>query len=493
MYPDIPYNGLSWPITQHSGIISENVVKGLISACFELNGKPIDVNAINNFLVSHGIVTDNFRSDSMQVDAWRDYQQILSEFGLIYSTKISNRIILTPVAIAFADGDISYQELITLQLLRYQYPNGQKTQISKTLKSSYEQTGKAFCFSSYAEMQANHGILIRPVVAIWQILFSLYKKGENATLSIDELQTYVVRCLKNSDVDFCVDAIIKSRHSVFQLAPLERARRNMQDWIKLLNQTPLFYSDYSRSSTISLSSYSIEQAEAISAICNYLCKPETFWIYKNNDSFKSDWFNFYGEIDLGTNWIPIPQEDAIINSDETPSEDKFDETIEHSQRSIDLQEFKPMYASDSNVQKTIVSIYDYKKSEKGHRLHDNMVNLIASKCIAKGAEVAYDPKTVDLFIKYKSKEFLVEVKSTTPSNFIARLRTAIGQVCQYDYLMHRDQNSKGRLGLAFTACIPKYDWSIPFITNYMNMDLLYMESNSLTIRSLHKLSLELYG
>ena len=144
MYPNIPYNGLSWPITQHSGIISEDVVRGLISACLDLNGKPVDVNAINNYLVSHGIVTDNFRSDSMQVDAWRDYQQILSEFGLIYSTKICNRIMLTPVAIAFADGDISYKELITLQLLRYQYPNGHKSQISRSLKSSYEQAGSAF-------------------------------------------------------------------------------------------------------------------------------------------------------------------------------------------------------------------------------------------------------------------------------------------------------------------------------------------------------------
>ena len=130
MYPSIPFEGLSWPITQHSGIITENVVRGLVLACLELNGKTIDADDINNYNVTHGLVTDNFRSDSMKVDAWRDYQQILSEFGLIYSTKICDRIILTPVAIAFADGDISYDELITLQILRYQYPNGHKTQIS---------------------------------------------------------------------------------------------------------------------------------------------------------------------------------------------------------------------------------------------------------------------------------------------------------------------------------------------------------------------------
>lgn len=493
MYPSIPYEGLSWPITQHSGIITEDVVRGLIFACLELNGKPIDVNAINNYIVSHGLVTDNFRSDSMREDAWRDYQQILSEFGLIYSTKICNKIILTPVAIAFADGEISYDELITLQILKYQYPNGHKTQISPSLRSSYEQTGNSFGFSSYADMQANLGILIRPGVAVWQILYSLYQKGERASLSVDELQTYVVRCLTNSDVEFCVDAIVKSRHSNYELAPLERARRNMQDWIKILNQTPLFYSSDDGSPSIYLSTYSIEQAEAITAICNHLCKPETFWIYSGNDVFKFDWFDFYGGIDLGTNWIPTPKENKDTESLEPSFVDDVGDFQENAQRNIDLQEFKPMIVSESISHKKIVSIYDYKKSERGRRLHDNMVNLIASKCVAKGAEVAFDPRTVDLYVKYKSQEFLVEVKSITPSNFIARLRTAIGQVCQYDFIMHRNQGVRGRLGLAFTANIPRNDWSIPFVTNYMDMDLLCMDSNTLSIRSQHELSLELYG
>ena len=267
----------------------------------------------------------------------------------------------------------------------------------------------------------------------------------------------------------------------------------MQDWIKILDQTPLFYSDCARSNSICLSSYSINQAEAIMAICNYLCKPETFWIYTNNPSFKYEWFNFYGEIDLGTSWIPKQEEESTADINEIPLVDKFDEIQNNIQGSIELKEFKPVFVSDNNSHKAMVSVYDYKKSERGHKLHDSMVNLIASKCIEKGAEVSYDPKTVDLYIKYKSQEFLVEVKSITPSNFITRLRTAIGQVCLYDYLMHRDKNIGGRLGLAFTASIPKHNWSVPFITNYMNMDLLYMDSNSLSIRTQHELSLELYG
>lgn len=493
MYPNIPFDGLSWPITQHSGILSEKVIRGLLEACIELNGKVVDSYVINNYITSHNLVTDNIRADSNKVDAWRDYQQILSEFGLIYSTKVCNKVILTPIAIAFVDGEISYEELITLQALRYQYPNGHKTQISPSLQYSYEKTGKTFNFSSFADMQANLGILIRPVVAIWQILYLLHQKGESASLSINELQTYVVRCLRNTDVTLCTNAIIKSRHTGVHLPPLERARRNMQDWIKILDQTPLFHSDKRRNSSISLTSYSIEQADAISAICNYLCTPETFWLYTGNENFKFDWFDFYGGIDIGTNWIPISNDEVNypISNDLFIIDQQNDDYKES--KSIALQDFKPMNVSESNPHRKIVSIYDYKKSKTGHRLHDNMVNLIASKCIFKGAEVFYDPKTVDLYIKYKSKEFMVEVKSITPSNFIARLRSAIGQVSQYDYLMHRYTDNRSRLGLAFTASIPPNDWSIPFVTNYLDMDLLCMSSNTLSIKSHSNLSLELYG
>lgn len=491
MYPNIPFDGLSWPVTQHSGIITEDVVKGLIAACMELNGKPIDADAINDYIVSHNLVTDNIRSDSNKVDAWRDYQQILSEFGLIYSTKVSNLIILTPIAIAFADGEISYQELITLQALRYQYPNGHKTQLSPSLKKSYsESTGLQFNYTSFAEMQAGMGILVRPVVVIWQTLYSLYQKGEHPVLSIDEMQTYIVRCLRNSDVLFCVDAIIKSRHNGYQLNPLERARRNMQDWIKVLSQSPLFTTDYNRNSYVGLTQYSIEQADAINSICQHLSKPETFWIYTNDENSKLDWFDFYGGIDLGTKWIPAQDTTEVLSTQNHTSEEN--EMSNNQAREVELQAFKPMFVAESEHKK-VVSIYDYKKSELGHRLHDNMVNVIASKCIAKGAEVAYDPKTVDLYIKYKKQEFLIEVKSITPSNFIARLRTAIGQVSQYDYIMHKDTGIRGRLGLAFTANIPRNDWSIPFITSYMDMDLLCMSSNNLSIRSNSQLSLELYG
>ena len=101
MYPNIPYDGLSWPITQHAGVLSEDSLKGLLEACLQCRGETVDPKKINSYLVENGILTANVRADSNQIDAWRDYQQILSEFGLLYSTRLSKVIRLTPVAMAY--------------------------------------------------------------------------------------------------------------------------------------------------------------------------------------------------------------------------------------------------------------------------------------------------------------------------------------------------------------------------------------------------------
>lgn len=89
MFPSIPNEDLTWPVTQHAGVINKDVIVKLLRACIEFNGTKIGGKSslINSNIVSSGILTDNIRSDSNKIDAWRDYQQILSELGLIYSTR----------------------------------------------------------------------------------------------------------------------------------------------------------------------------------------------------------------------------------------------------------------------------------------------------------------------------------------------------------------------------------------------------------------------
>ncbi len=53
MYPTVPYEGISWPITQHAGVLSKDVLLGLLNACVLCNGKTIDPKLINEYLVEH--------------------------------------------------------------------------------------------------------------------------------------------------------------------------------------------------------------------------------------------------------------------------------------------------------------------------------------------------------------------------------------------------------------------------------------------------------
>ena len=389
---------------------------------------------------------------------------------------------------AYLDGAISYNELITLQVLKYQYPNGHKTDISSSLRSTLP--AHLNTFESLSELQTICKIQIRPAVVIWQVLAELYHLTGNSCLSINELQTFVVRCTSHSDVLPCVASIRKYRTSgKTNILPVSRSRRNMQDWVKILCQTPLFERI---NQSLALSQYAIDNIDAINDICKQLSSAESFWYIstKDKDYYKQDWFSFYGNIDVNTQLIP--HEEAKIEKSISETSDSQVLPSEHSD--ISLSPFKYIERQNVPNHKPIISEYDYNKSKAGSILHDSMVNLIADNSIKQGATVFVDPRSVDLYIQYKEHEFIVEVKSITPSNFIARMRTAIGQIHQYNYLLKKPFDEPRRLGLAFTANIPQNAWQIPFIKDYLNMDLLCLDSgNHLCLYSNNTLSFELFG
>jgi hypothetical protein len=298
MYPDIPYQGITWPITQHAGVLSNEVLDGLLNACMLCNNREPDAQIINGYLVENNILTANVRADSKRIDAWRDYQQILSEFGFIYSTRVSNVIKLTPVALAYLSKRLTYEEVITLQIMRYQYPNGHKSQLSPSLVESY---GAGFNYASYTELQAAKGVLIRPAVLVWEILHNIWQAGELSVISLDEMQAYIVRCTHNSDAIPCVEAILEARHHGDELSPMIRARRNMADWLKILKQTPLFTLSL-EGDNLALSSFSIKENRLISEVCRQMSQPKSFWCYHDGD-FKKDWFDYYGDFDNNTDWV----------------------------------------------------------------------------------------------------------------------------------------------------------------------------------------------
>lgn len=293
MFPNLPYEGLSWPITQHAGVLSKESLDGLLNACIQCRGERANAAIINEYLVSHNILTPNIRADSNQGDAWRDYQQILSEFGLIYSARVSREIRLTPVAHAYLNRKISYDELITLQVMRYQYPNGHKSQLSPSLTESF---GKSFNFSSFTELQAHYGILVHPAAIVWRVLYNVWEANELPILSIDEMQNYIIRCTHHSDIDKCTGAIIAARNHGVSLPQLTRARRNAADWLKVLNQTPLFILN-STSDTLSFSAFSVIKSKEVLGVTKLLSEPSSFWLFRNQSNYKEEWFDYYGDFD----------------------------------------------------------------------------------------------------------------------------------------------------------------------------------------------------
>jgi len=484
MYPVIPYAGYSWPLTQHMGVVNKDTLYVLIEACLLYAGSSNPSERINRHLLEKSVFSENVRADSGKADVWRDYQQILSELGLIYSTQIERQIKLTPIGVAFLDKTLSFDEMITLQLLRYQYPNGHKVAISPSQKEALG--GKEY--DSLTQLQVLSGVAVRPGVLLWLVMYGLYQKGFEPTLTTDEVQGFVMKCKENNEAQMCIDHIIRYRSNNIPLERLggNRERRNSQDWLKFASLSPLFTLD--RRDIIRLSEHSITNADEIMQICTGLSEKSTFWLPALADDKQSrlSWYSFFGTFDVSISLIPT--------HDEIFEDSARNLLLSGNKRTVSLSDyiFDSPASDNNNLGRKIISTYDYSKSHMGRRLHDNMVDLIAHTCLSKGASVYNDPNTVDLFVTYKDCEYLVEVKSITPGNFVSRLRYALGQLLQYDYLLESSKPNR-RLVLAFAASIPKDSWAVKFINEHLNFDLLTIENDMLNTYSKQGETKALFG
>ncbi|MEP7234339.1 MAG: hypothetical protein ABI778_03490 [Ignavibacteriota bacterium] len=499
MYPDPPYPGYTWPLTQHMGRVSDIVLRQLLLAAVTFRDSRDPATDINNYLIANEILTPNIRSDSQQVDAWRDYQQILPELGLIYSTQLVQKITPTPIALAYLDGGISFKELMTLQALRYQYPNGLKSTVSSTLREDLLRTPYRD-IRSLDELQTTHGVLIRPGLLVWQILGKLSEESETDNiLSLKEILTYVLRCSNNNDVGDCVSGILSARNGGLQLPANSGARekRNIQEWMRFLIHTPLFTGKMSRDAHLKISPYGISHKSEIDNICDLLRSPSTFWV---NSDFSREgrlsWFGFFGNLNLE---IPLISEaSSAFEEQETLSEIlsvQAEKTVRDPR--VVLREFDAhnLGVSDENYEdreQTIHSSYDAGISNTNHQLHDLMVLFVANVCKKNGADIWDDPHSLDLMAKFEDIEYLIEIKSVTPKNFLYRLRYALGQVLQYDYFRSMESSLPRRKVLGFAAAINKDSWYVPFLNDHMNTDVLSLGGEKLILYSEESISKRLF-
>ena len=124
------------------------------------------------------------------------------------------------------NGNLTYGELITLQILRYQYPNGHKTQLSPSLVQSL---GEQFSYETFSELQAACNILLRPAVLVWQVQNRLWDKGQPAFLTLDEMQRYLVRCSRHSDTEYAVSAMPEEDGVVHRHRQLQHGGQRLRD------------------------------------------------------------------------------------------------------------------------------------------------------------------------------------------------------------------------------------------------------------------------
>lgn len=290
MFPNLPYIGFTWQITQHTGIVSADTIVGLLRGCAHLDGQPIDIVAIDTRLSELG----RFTSETGR-SLWRDYQQVLSEFGFIVSSASNNgMLMLTPVAKGLLAGRMSFGEAMTLQLLRYQYANGFKRTMPKGI--ALNDGSDVSSFSTLTDLQEACGVRIRPFVFTWEVLDRLSQRlGVRIKLSVDEMARFVLRCSSHDDVDRCCDAIIACRNGEADVSDQgDNVKRNAADWVKLLSMTSVFSMEMEgRKALITLSEQANVHAEALRWFVKNFNVDESFWKSCSDE----DWFSFYGKID----------------------------------------------------------------------------------------------------------------------------------------------------------------------------------------------------
>jgi len=121
MSKNLPYSGYSWSFTQHAIALDPETLYNFLkcAAPFEGHGEKQYRTGITRLMIDLGILTPNVRGDVP--DAWRDYQQILAELGLIYSTKLSRSLLLTDIGHLYLAGEIGFSELIGMQALQEEF------------------------------------------------------------------------------------------------------------------------------------------------------------------------------------------------------------------------------------------------------------------------------------------------------------------------------------------------------------------------------------
>ncbi|WP_146171856.1 hypothetical protein [Pseudoduganella armeniaca] len=483
----LPYPGYTWSFTQHAVGIEATTLYGLLACASLFEGQSGDYGAaINTTIINSGLLTANIRDGV--ADAWRDYQQILAELGLIYSTKICRTLKLTRAGHMYLAGELGYADLMGIQNLRYQYPNGQKSTI-QSRQSIELATAGITRPPTLLELQVNSGILVKPGTLLLRLLVELYNSGNSPWISIDECLAFALPCKRNDEWPMAYSEILAHRQSPSRISVIyPHARRNVQDWFKFLSKSDIFDVTGNR---ILLTENATENLSLLMRALTHEESLNSFWIPASYDlASRLKWFDWFGQIDVSAQRVtehPLDeryiQKNFVggIESDDIEEMDVITD-IQLRLTTIDIEELRR--TRDFNPIREItaeglerINLGAFRRHSKT-LLHDRIVASLSAKLQAGGAIVGHDRNSVDLLARWSdANEAIFEVKTVTLRSLSNRLRMATGQLQEYAYRRKSNSKVSPDIVIVINTKIPKDSWQVDFLVNHLNIGLLFSSSD----------------
>ncbi len=480
----LPYPGYSWSFNHHMGRVNSREVFALLESAYRFRQYPNYRTLVNQTLVAEGIFTPNVRSDSGQVDAWRDYQQILPDLGLIYSTRYIRQPQLTPIGLMYIDGTIGYSELFSTQVLAYQYPNGHKTDISPTVKGQLAQAGISVP-TNRTELDVNSGILIKPGVLILQVLVELYRQGYKPTLDTRECLLALVPTIRNSVWQEAYARLLQLRQTGDTSEADQRRLRDVQEWFQFLGQSDFAIKEGNR---ISLSSTALAEIEQIQTILNFHADPATFWIPQSSVERENAlaWYGFFGSPSIESEWItPDELRSQEYLSENYPDHELLDEidspSVVFEMSEINLRPFLPRIpeAVDVSVDVDVDNIVQGRMRLRDKtRQHQEIVARLAVRLTELSYNLADDPNSVDLLAAKNGFEAIFEIKTINRRNFQPRIRLGVGQLSEYRYRRQLQTQIRPNSILVLSNNLQLPTWASDYFSSEVNIGLLCSSTDS---------------
>lgn len=479
----LPYPGHSWSFSQHAVGLDPKTLYDFLKCAAPFEGQTEDYDEkITALMIATGVLTPNQRGGTP--DAWRDYQQLLAEIGLIYSTKIVRALTLTELGQMFLAGEIGFSELIGVQALRYQYPNGQKSTIQERLRTELAANNIA-APATLTEFQASRGILLKPGTLILRVLLELQQAGHSPQLSVSECQAFLLPCRTNQDWTAAFAEVVAHRASPANIDNVNRhARRNVQDWFKLLSKSDFLESDGSR--VIRLSAYATSNLSLVHSCCENEEDAASFWIPSSFDiQGRRQWFDWYGHLPYEiqgslrsdvTNDPEYMAANYVGGTEEDEDDTSPPETTQVNLQPVDLAHLgrDTSFTFSGNIEALAENLR--KGAQKRHAktlLHDRIVKDLAETFIAQGAQVESDPNSVDLLATWPDgNSAIFEVKTVTRRSLQGRLRTAIGQIEEYSYRRHMSGAGQSDKVVVVNTELTHGAWQTGFLTQHLGIGLI---------------------